>query len=574
MSEHINGDAQSKQTTEQQGTHSKHVIDRAPSALFACSAEKGRPLLYASERLGHLTGRPIHELLAGNCHLDRFIARDDLVRVRDAISRALNAGNDYQVSYRLINEQLNKANWVIESGAGYTGANDEPTIHGMVAPFHSRADHRDLIEHHARFDSSTGLPNRRSLKERVQSRISQMRRANQPFAIHFVDIDRFEEVNETYGESRGDEVLNQVALRLLCLCGEGDLVARIGGDEFAIVQDHVASSEEAGTFAERVCDSLCLPFDVAEREIHITVSIGICTVESAEFDAEEALGRAHFAMHHAKRDGRNRYRFHDDKIHEQVRRQMLRARALPAAMQRNELLVHYQPQIHLQTGKTSGFEALVRWQHPEEGLLGPDGFIGVAEKSGLIGELGEWVLRTACRETRDLILRHPPHVRLAVNVSAYQLSDHFFAGRLLGILEELDFPLDRMEIELTESVLISATTTSRDTIHHLADKGVRFSADDFGTGYSSLQYLKHLPVSCLKIDQEFIRDLPNRVDTAIVKSSVDLAHSLDMDVVAEGVEEEHQSDTLRDIGCDNGQGYLFSRPVPIETIATNFGAPG
>lgn len=542
-----------------------HLIGRLPSAVFACGAENGRPLLYVSERMGHLTGRSPHELITNQRHLDEFVSKDDLRRVRDAIDDALDQGSEYQVSYRLLNESLKDARWVIESGTpDRTGAHH--LIHGFMAPFHARATHADLIEHHSRYDSHTGLPNRLSLRERVQSRLAQLQRTGESFALHYFDIDRFDEINETHGQEFGDKLLKQIGARLLSLTGAADLIARIGGDEFAVVQDHIDSMHDAGHAAEKLFKSLGLPFDVGEKQVRVSFSGGVTMASSLDLNADELMKRASFALHHAKHDGRNRYRFYDDQVHEQVRRQILIAQAIPAAIADNEFFVEYQPQIDLKTGAISGLESLIRWQHPQHGRLSPAEFIQVAEKNGLIADLGEWVLRNACAKTLSFLDNQPPDVRLAVNVSAYQLTDHFFAGRVLGILDELKFPYERLEIEITESALINPTSASKGTIHQLASMGVRFAADDFGTGYSSLQYLKHLPISILKIDQEFTRGLPGRVDNAIVAANVALAHSLEMNVVAEGVETRDQHATLQQLSCDCGQGYLFGRPQPLADI--------
>ena len=422
------------------------------------------------------------------------------------------------------------------------------------------------------YDMLTGLPNRTLLHERLQRAMADTGRSGQHGALLLLDWDDLKALNDSLGHPMGDALLQQVAQRLsTCVQGQ-DTVARLGGDEFAIVLPDAGSDREqaaarAESTAQSILRSLALPWRLGDSDYVGSASLGLTLFNAGTTDASELLKQAEMAMYQAKTAGRAGLHFFDAALERAISERLQLERELRAGIARQELLLHYQPQVALQNGvfRTIGAEALVRWQHPERGLLGPGLFIPLAEETGLIGPLGQWVLQAACRQLRAW--REQPalaQLSLAVNVSAAQFLQPGFAPDLLTLLEQTGAPAQRLKLELTESLLLDNADAVITTMTQLQAHGVRFSLDDFGTGYSSLQYLKRLPLYQLKIDQGFVRDLEhNASDAAIARSVAALAHGLGLAVIAEGVETQAQQRLLLDMGCSNYQGYWFSRPLPL-----------
>ena len=418
------------------------------------------------------------------------------------------------------------------------------------------------IQRLAHFDPLTGLPNRVLLNDRCQHALSVAQRAGHPVALMFLDLDHFKNVNDSLGHRVGDQVLVMLANRLRDAVREQDTVSRLGGDEFILL---LPDTDAAGAshVAEKLLLTALIPFQIEQHELTVTPSIGIALYPRDGADLDTLSKCADAAMYRAKADGRNNFRFFTTEIQAHSDRTLLLGNALRRALERDQLALHYQPQISLATGHTVGAEALLRWQHPELGAISPAEFIPIAESSGLILPIGEWVIRTAVRQLSSWIAEGMAPITMAVNLSAVQFRHADLPQLVSDILEEAALPAHLLELELTEGVAMTNPLGAIAVMDDLHRRGVRMSIDDFGTGYSSLSYLKRFQVYKLKIDQSFVRDITeDPEDKAIVGAIISMATSLGMQTIAEGVETEGQLEFLRARGCTEVQGYYFNRPVP------------
>ncbi len=424
----------------------------------------------------------------------------------------------------------------------------------------------ETIRTMANFDPLTGLPNRSLFRDRLQQSISQMKRQGKLLAVLFLDLDRVKLINDTLGHHIGDLLLKAVAERLTYCLREGDTVARLGGDEFMLLLPGIEHVTDVTHLTQKILEDLKPSFRIDGHDLYITASIGISVFPFDGVDVETLSKNADTAMYRAKRQGRNSYQIFTPAMNEEAFEQLKFGNSLRRALDRGEFLLHYQPQVSLITGEIIGMEALVRWRHPELGLVPPKKFIQWAEDSGLINPLGEWVLKEACTQNRQWQLAGLPRLCVGVNLSASQFKEQDFVHTVEKVLEDASLAPDCLDLELTESVIMENVGHSLRAPHDLRAMGIRFSIDDFGTGYSSLSYLKHFPVHTLKMDQSFVRDLStDKNDAAIATAVIALGHSLNLTVLAEGVENEMQLDILRQLGCDKMQGFLYSQP--LETSA-------
>lgn len=419
----------------------------------------------------------------------------------------------------------------------------------------------EKIEH---FDLLTDLPNNALLRNRADFALSYSQRQQQKMAVMFLDIDNFNHINNSHGRSAGDEILIQLALRLRNKLRDEDTVSRISGDEFILLFP-TQTDNNALHLAEKLLQLIAQPFYIETDEFLVTCSIGIAMYPDDGADFETLSKNAEVAMYRAKNEGRNTIRFFKAEMQEHLSRSLLLGNALRYAMDRNQLQLHFQPQISLSNGRVIGTEALLRWQHPELGPISPAEFIPIAEHSGQIVSIGEWVLRTAVRQLKHWIDDGLPPMLMAVNLSAVQFK-HFNLTRMVaGILEEEQLPARYLELELTESVTMSNPQGAIEIMDQLYEQGVRMSIDDFGTGYSSLSYLKQFKIYKLKIDQSFVRNINTDAhDKSIVATIISMANNLGFTTIAEGVETEQQLDILRQLGCDEVQGYFYSKPLPAD----------
>ncbi len=428
-----------------------------------------------------------------------------------------------------------------------------------------RAEQR--LNYLAYFDELTGLPNRTLFKDRLSLAITEAHRNELLVGVMFIDLDHFKIVNDTLGHQAGDWLLQAVAARLKSHFRESDTIARFGGDEFAVILADMANIEHAVNVAEKLLASFNPPFMISGNELFVTLSVGITCYPFDDNDIESLLRDADSAMYQAKAQGRDNFQFYSAEMTTQVEKRLSMETGLRKALERDEFILHYQPQFDLASNRVTGVEALVRWQHPEHGLISPAEFIPVAEESGLIIPISAWVLRTACTQAKTWQDQLEFSLKVAVNLSSRQFKHGQIAQQVMSVLEETGLDPQHLELEITESILIDNPDPVRSALADLKMAGISISLDDFGTGYSSLSYLKRFPIDKLKIDQSFVRDVMSDVDDAsLVKAIIAIARSLRLRVIAEGVETQEQLDFLRNENCDEIQGFFISRPISAKAL--------
>ena len=432
----------------------------------------------------------------------------------------------------------------------------------------SRQSAQSRLAYLASHDPLTALPNRTLFNERFSAELQVARRRGRKLALLYVDLDNFKDVNDTLGHAVGDTLLQQVSTRIQELVRPGETVARIGGDEFALLQVDPEDAAQAGDLGERLMMALCQPFEVDGRPIFIGASIGI-TLFPKDADQLELLHRnADLAMYRAKSDGRNRCHFFDETLNQEVHRRALLEQALREPSMLSQLHIVYQPQFEVRSERLSGVEALVRWEHPEHGMIPPHEFIPVAERSGLILDIGTWVLWESCRQAAAWRAAGLPQITMSVNVSTLQFRVGNMPALVAEVLRATGLPAAWLELEITETGIMHDMHVAAETLVALHEQGVSLAIDDFGTGYSSLSYLRSVPVDRLKIDRSFIMDVTTSEDAAVVAATiVRLAHSLRLQVVAEGVETLAQAEFVRQTGCAFVQGFYYSEPMSAVEVA-------
>ena len=458
--------------------------------------------------------------------------------------------------------------WVQE--CRFPVAGDDPArVAGVVRDISEQKRFEAQLLHQGTHDQLTGLPNRELMRDRLELAIAAAHRHGQMVGVCFIDLDRFKVINDSLGHSTGDRVLEVVAERLRRVCREADTVARQGGDEFVVILPELEKAEDVIPAAQRILASMEAPILWQDKPLELTLSMGVCVYPRDGEDVETLLRNADTTMYQAKDSGRNNYKFFTQELNARVLQRLTLEGQLRRALERDELELYYQPQVDLNTGYVTGTEALLRWNHPELGVVGPDQFIAIAEESGLIEPIGGWVLRRACRQAREWQDLGLPPLVMSVNVSARQLASQGVSRQVRQVLEEEGLEPEYLELELTETLLASGGSAVMDELRQLKQQEVMLALDDFGTGYSSLAYLQRYPFDTLKIDLSFIRGVTTNPDNAtITRTIISMAHCLGLKVVAEGVEEENQANYLRRHGCDVMQGYFYSRPVSAEAMET------
>jgi len=446
--------------------------------------------------------------------------------------------------------------WVLEN----VTLRDEDVMEGTIIDITDRKRAQELVEYQAYHDSLTALPNRLLFRDRITVALAHARRSGRLSAVMFLDLDQFKLVNDTLGHTTGDRLLQAIGARLVtCIRGE-DTVARMGGDEFTILLADVADRRGAALVAQKILEAVRHPVTIDEHELYVTTSIGIAVFPEEGIDAESLLKNADRAMYRAKELGRDNYQFAAAVKAQPAEGRLAMERALHRALERDELVVHYHPMVEIASGRVVGAEALLRWQHPDQGLIGPEEFIPFAEETQLIVPVGEWVLRTACRQMKAWHDAGHAWLRVAVNLSPRQFQDRDLVTTVENILAETKFPPKFLDLEITESTAMQNAELTLSILNRLKEMGIRISIDDFGTGYSSLSYLKRFPIDTVKIDQDFVRDLTHD-DAAIISAVISMARALNLRVIAEGVETQEQLDFLRRENCAEMQGFLYSVPL-------------
>jgi diguanylate cyclase (GGDEF)-like protein/PAS domain S-box-containing protein len=520
---------------------------------------------YVNTKFTVVTGYPPEEALGKNPSILK--SENTPIEVYEEMWKTILNGQEWRGE--LLNRRKNgEVYWSIASISPLL--NEQGAITHFIAnveDINERKNAEVTIEKLAYFDPLTGLPNRRLLQDRLSVSMKRCHRQGScSIALLYLDLDRFKNINDSLGHQAGDKLLQQMAERFTNLLRNDDLVCRLGGDEFAIILHDIKHDELAAQVAEKLISLAGTPVLIDGSEVVVTASIGIALYPKDAEDTETLAKHADIALYHAKSEGKNTYRFYADELNRSSHERIGMEAALRHALERDELCLNYQPKVCLTSGKTMGVEALLRWQSSSYGMVSPVRFIPLAEETRLIIPIGEWVLRTACLQ-QVAWQQQGLAISMAVNLSAIQFNSPDLIDRIAAIINETGIQADCLELELTESALISSPVAAARILERLRGLGVSIAIDDFGTGYSSLSYLKTFPVNVLKIDQSFVRDLANDSgDRAIARSIIDLAGNLGMETVAEGVETDEQSFILSDIGCGCLQGFLYARPMPADQI--------
>jgi diguanylate cyclase (GGDEF)-like protein/PAS domain S-box-containing protein len=542
------------------------AIEASPNAIIITSAEPPNyPIEYVNPAFLHMTGYSEEEILGSSMRL--LMGTDNKqpgIAEFKAATIEQRPGHAIIRSYRKDGTMF----WNDLYTSPVRDANG--TVTHFVAAQYDITDMKRYeaeLEKRANQDTVTGLANRNLLRDRLSQALAFAARYMHPVWVVHLDLDRFKFINDTLGLSAGDELLRQVAARLEGCVRETDTVARLAADEFVLVLPERSNESTAIHTMQRLMDTVAKPYVIESHEFFITTSAGMAVYPTDGEDAETLMKHADIAMYRAKETGRNNYQFYTPAMNERALERLRLEGDLRLALEHNQFELHYQPQVDLHTGRIHGMEALVRWQHPTFGMVAPGRFIGLAEETGLIVPLGAWVMRTACMQTKAWQDAGLGELRVAVNLSARQFGQKDLVKSIANILQECALAPHCLEVELTESMIMTDVEHAISVLRDLAGLGVQISVDDFGTGYSSLSYLKRLPIDVLKIDQSFVRDISiDPDDAAIVATIISLAHSLRLQVIAEGVETAEQLEFLRSHDCDAMQGYYFSKPVPAEAF--------
>ncbi len=435
-------------------------------------------------------------------------------------------------------------------------------LYGVARDISERKRAEEIISFQAYHDQLTQLPNRLLFKDRLELAIAQAQRRGGSLAVMFVDIDRFKLINDTYGHAAGDALLRGIASRLSATLRRGDTLARLGGDEFTVLLPDIAGPEDAEVIASKILFALEQPFALAHGNFRATASVGISIFPRDGQTAESLTQHADIAMYQVKRSGKNGFRFFAPELNTHHQGRITIENDLRVALDRHQLELYYQPQISLAGQRVVGMEALLRWNHPENGLIGPDVFIPVAEEVGLIGDISRWVLENACSQLASWRLKGHSDLKMSLNLAPHDFDRGDIVALVADCIERHHLPPAQVELEITESMMMQDTNGVAAKVKQLRDSGVGIAIDDFGTGYSALAYLQRLPVSVLKIDRSFVRDLDGLLTNPIVSAITGIARGFGLSLIAEGVEQAQQAVTLRSLGCDVMQGYYFARPLP------------
>ena len=540
------------------------AIESSVNGIFIADAQQADyPLIYVNPAFERALGARTGAVLGQPC-ICRNHGDDGYAEIRHAIA----SGSEGTTVLELHREDAERR-WVELFLAPVRNEADAITHYvGVLNDVTRRKDAEERLNHLASHDPLTGLPNRMLFHDRLRHAIA--RRNHGALAVLFLDLDRFKLVNDGYGHDVGDALLREVAARLSSCLRAEDTVARLGGDEFVVLIEDLPGAEFAATIAGKIAARLAEPVVIGGRTLPVSSSVGIALHPRDGSDPQTLLKNADTAMYRAKEAGRGGFCFYAGEMNAQAHRRLDLENGLRRALAEGQLEVHYQPQVSLADGRVSGVEALVRWRHPRDGMIGPAEFIPIAEETGLIVPLGEHVLRTACKQLADWDRRGLVVPRLAVNLSARQFRQPDLADRVCRILDEIGLSSSRLELEITESTVMRDADDSVETLRHLRARGISVAIDDFGTGYSSLSQLKRLPIDTLKIDRSFIEGIPGSAeDVAIVGAIAAMARSLGLKLVAEGVEHPAQRDFLRTVECEEAQGWLFGRPLPADVFVCN-----
>ena len=540
------------------------AIESSVNAIFITDGLAGDgPIIYVNPAFERMTGYPAADAIGQN---PNFLHKED---TEQRGARSLRAAMAKQLPERAIIRLYRRDGSPLWSDTTIAPVRDESgrVTHyiGVLNDVTETKRYQEALEFQANHDVLTGLPNRNLMQDRIRQAIVHADRYHTLVAVSLLNLDSFGLINDTLGRDNGDRILKELSLRISTTVRTLDTLARLAGDEFALVSFDHASEDAVSAELQRVHDALSRPFVVDGREIYVTASAGVVLYPQDGKDVEELLRNANAAMQRAKERGKDSLQFYAPEMNARIGERLDLYGKLRHALERSELLLHYQPQVNLRTGAVVGVEALIRWKHPELGMVSPGRFIPLAEETGLITSIGEWVLRMACAQNRKWQDAGIAPITVAVNLSARQFAQKDLVQNVARVLRETRLEARYLELELTEGMVMHNPAEAIVTLNALRDMGVQLSIDDFGTGYSSLNYLKRFPVHRLKIDQSFVRDITTDADdAAIVRAVISLGHTLNLKVIAEGVETAEQLQFLRLSACDEKQGYYFSKPLPVE----------
>jgi diguanylate cyclase (GGDEF)-like protein/PAS domain S-box-containing protein len=541
-----------------------------PGAMYRCAAKSNWDMEFISDNVEVISGYPASDFIDSRVRtFASVIHPEDRQAVELGVDEALGRREPFILEYRIIRADGGVA-WVYEKGQGVFGPDGEVLwLDGAIFDITERKLLQEELSRQAFYDSLTGLANRALFDDRMQHALAHADRRRHRLAVLLLDLDGFKIINDSLGHQAGDQVLVMVAQRIEACCRMSDTVARLGGDEFAVLLEEGVDEEAATRVAERLLEILREPFLVKGREMIVSGSIGIAIHEGAAASTDDLLRDADAAMYCAKSRGRDRYELFEPSMHTRAVQLFELSTDLQKGLDQGQFVVHYQPILDLAAQELQGFEALVRWQHPERGLLAPDEFIPVAEQSGLIVPLGAWVLREACRQVNAWRAEFPEQTPfLSVNLSPRQLYEPDLVRQVRAVLEDTGFDPAGLVLEITEGALLQGVEETKRKLADLKKLGVRLAIDDFGNGSTTLAYLGEFPVDILKIDRSFIRGMSDNPEGRIlVQAILDLARALHLDTVAEGIEMPEQSAELLTSGCVSGQGFFFAEPVAPDVIA-------
>ncbi|MFI5179955.1 MAG: putative bifunctional diguanylate cyclase/phosphodiesterase [Thermoanaerobaculia bacterium] len=543
------------------------LFERNLAGLYRATLD-GR-ILECNSALARILGRPTREeVLELNMHELYLDSEDREVTIATLLQQK------FLVNYEIgLRRRDGSPVWVLVNESLLEEETGGPVLEGSLIDITDRKRAEEESHHQAHHDALTDLPNRVLFHDRLSLAILHAHRRKQSLAVMFIDLDHFKNVNDTLGHSSGDEVLVAVAERLRGCLREEDTVARVGGDEFLLLLTGITREGDVAGMARKILKVLAEPFTLKKRELFLSASIGVGLYPNDGTDAETLVANVDTAMYRAKEAGRNNYQFFTPHMQEASQERAHLESGLRRALPRREFALHYQPVLELASRRVLGLEALVRWNHPERGLLGPKEFIGLAEDAGLIVSIGDWILHKACEEARRLQLGAFPELRMSVNLSPRQFHDKDLVWTVQRILAETGLPPTSLELEITEGIAMQDLSLTMEVLGELTRMGIQISVDDFGTGHSSLNYLKHFPIHRLKIDRSFVAGMTrDDRDRSIVAAIVSMAHNLSLRVTGEGVETTAQAEMLAALGCDDVQGFLFAPPLPEASLEERLAA--
>lgn len=492
---------------------------------------------------------------------DGFESIERLLEIDNSLPIVVLSGQDDE-AFSLKAVQMGAQDYLIK------GIGDGHLINRAIRYAVERKRAERNIQYLAHYDSLTGLGNRVLFRERLEYAVARAKRNQSQIAILFIDLDRFKHINDTLGHDMGDSLLVEVSKRLTGCVRKEDTIARLGGDEFVVVLEELNDMNAAALVANKIIDVLSAPCEIEQQQLYITPSIGITIYPNDNLDTNELLKNADTAMYLAKETGRNRYQFYTDDMNKESKNRLEIETKLRSALENDEFELHFQPKFDIKTEDMTGVEALIRWNHPELGMVPPLDFIPLAEETGLIIPIGEWVIKKSCEYLQQWKTQGFEPFRVAVNLSPTQFNNNEIVDFILDTLIEYNIKPKEFEVEITEGLLMEDTETTINLLNKLKAWGLHISIDDFGTGYCSLGYLKKFPIDTLKIDRSFVKDIMTEPDdAAIAEAIIGLGHSLNLSVTAEGVEDEDQLKFLRQHGCHEGQGYFYSKPLDADSLA-------